>query len=153
RITELCGPSPRPLTAEALIARAQHQTRLDDFGEFPFTRPLEILLESVDKEAELSLFGRLAMRWDCLRFLTNLLQLREAEKRDRGILRETISRPIVITGMPRSGTTFLHRLLAQDPGNRIVRCCETVYPNAARDDATADAVRQRKVDRQLSLFA
>jgi hypothetical protein len=153
RFAERYGPSPRPLTAEALIERAQRQTRLDDFGEFPFARPLTILLESLDREAALSLFGRLALRWDCLRFLTNLLQLREAEKRERSILRETISQPIFIAGLPRSGTTFLHRLFAQDPGNRIVRCCETIYPDAARGDAAADIVRRRKVDRQLSLFA
>src|SRR5689334_16967469 len=62
RVAELYGPSPKPLSAEALIARARHQTQLDDFGEFPFSQPLEILLESLDKEAALSLFGRLALR-------------------------------------------------------------------------------------------
>ena len=51
-----------------------------------------------------------------------------AEQRDPGILRQPIERPIFITGLPRSGTTFLHRLLLEDPDNRAPRVWQTIYP-------------------------
>ena len=48
--------------------------------------------------------------------------------RDPGILRQPIERPIFITGLPRSGTTFLHRLLLEDPDNRAPLVWQTIYP-------------------------
>lgn len=116
------------LTAEELIGLARRRSGLDDFGEWAFEEPLAVLLEAYEKEARLSAFGRIGARWDMLRFLLNLLRLRDEEKRDPRILGETISRPIFILGLPRSGTTFLHNLLAQDRANRIPRCWQTVYP-------------------------
>ena len=83
-----------------------------------FIDPLRRLLRRVADEASLSLIGRMATRWDVVRFLTNLLRFHDAERRDPGILRQPIERPIFITGLPRSGTTFLHRLLLEDPDNR-----------------------------------
>ena len=71
----------RPPSAGALIARARRRTGLADFGDLPFARPLQMLLDSCREEADLSLFGGAAIRWDTVRFLSNLLRLREAEKR------------------------------------------------------------------------
>src|SRR5581483_7001173 len=81
-----------PLSAAQLIEMAQQRTGLDDFGDVAIAEPLAVLV---------SAFGRLAARWDALRFLTNLLQLRAAEKRHPEILAEPIVAPIVITGLPR----------------------------------------------------
>jgi Sulfotransferase family len=80
--------------------------------------------------------------------------LKNAEKDRPEILERPIERPIFITGMPRSGTTFLHHLLAQDPANRVVRCWETIYPypSRARRQASPES-RSAKVDRQLNGFA
>src|SRR5262245_48822472 len=108
-----------PLDVNELIARSQRRTDLVDFGSTAFQEPLENLLRACREEAELSLFGRWATRWDAVRFLSNLLRLREEEKRAPEIIKERIERPIFIAGLPRSGTTFLHSLLAEDETNLV----------------------------------
>ena len=52
-----------------------------------------------------------------------------------GIQPEPIRQPIFITGLPRSGTTFLHRLMMNDPDNRAPLVWETIYPSAGRRPA------------------
>src|SRR6201987_6538080 len=105
------------LSADELIARAGRQTGLVDFGGAPCEEPLQNLLRACREEGELSLFGRVATRWDAVRFLSNLLRLHEEERRAPEILGQSIGHPIFMAGMPRSGTTFLHSLLAEDRTN------------------------------------
>src|SRR3954447_9133456 len=93
----------RTLDADALIERARRDTGLSDFGDAPFREGLRVFLRACAEEADLSLFGRFATRWDIGRFLSNLLRLRDEEKRAPAILDGPIRRPIFITGLPRSG--------------------------------------------------
>ena len=81
-----------PLRADQLIARARRRTRLVDFGSTAFQEPLQNLLRACREEAELSLFGRFATHWDAVRFLSNLLRLREEERRAPKILEHRIER-------------------------------------------------------------
>ena len=138
-----------PLGADELIGRARRRTGVVDFGSTPFEEPLHNLLRACREEAELSLFGRFATRWDAVRFLSNLLRLREEEKRAPRILDEVIERPIFIAGLPRSGTTFLHSLLAEDDTNLVPRVWQLIhpYPVGAGPD-----LRLRRVARQLRVF-
>lgn len=139
----------RPFQADALLALAQRRSGLVEFGDTGFIHPLRRLLSACAEEASLSLVGRMATRWDVVRFLTNLLQFQEAELRDPGILRQSIERPIFITGLPRSGTTFLHRLLLEDPDNRAPLVWQTIYPYPPRRGRDA---RPKRVARQLQAF-
>jgi hypothetical protein len=141
-----------PLRADALIARARRSTGLADFGDTPFQEGLEVLLRACAEEAQLSLFGHFGTRWDLVRFLSNLLRLRYEEIRAPEILDRPIERPIFIAGLPRSGTTFLHQLLAQDPANRVPRVWQMIHPYPTdRRGRRADRRRQR-VARQLRMF-
>src|SRR5271169_5236439 len=139
-----------PLSADELIARARRQTGLVDFDCTTFQEPLQNLLRACREEAELSLFGRFATRWDAVRFLSNLLRLREEERRAPKILEQRIERPIFIAGLPRSGTTFLHSLLAQDHANLVPRVWQLIHPYPL--DGPGPDVRPRRVARQLRLF-
>ncbi|MGH7062614.1 MAG: sulfotransferase family protein [Stellaceae bacterium] len=136
--------------AAELIARARRRTGLDDFGETRFAGPLDIFLRACREEADLSLFGRAALSWDTVRFLCNLLRLHAEETRRPQILDQPIRQPILITGLPRSGTTFLHNLLAEDPANRAPRIWQVIHPYPDRT-SRADHRRQR-VSRQLRVF-
>jgi Sulfotransferase family len=149
-LSDVVGLLRRPVVAEELIAVAQRHTGLTDFGEWQFITPLRVLLEACESEAALGTFGRFALRWDALRFLENLLQLRAAEKASR-VPAPAIERPIFVTGLPRSGTTFLHNLLIEDEANAVPRCWQTIHP-AAAGDAPGEARSIRQVDRQLRLF-
>ena len=147
------GNFGQPLSANELIRAARRHTGLSDFGDWAIEGPLEILIKSYEDEASLNAFGRMAARWDMLRFLSNLLRLHDEEKRNPAILDQKIEQPIFITGMPRSGTSFLHELLCEDDSNQVVRCWETIYPLPIRDDAPDDSDRRRKkVNRQLAAF-
>jgi hypothetical protein len=144
----------RPLRADALLRRASRRCGLTDFGDTGFLDPLRRLLSACAGEASLSLVGRMATNWDVTRFLCNLLWMRDAEARDLSILNLQIEQPIFITGLPRSGTTFLHRLLLEDPGNRAPLVWETIYPNPpqrGRPWRGHDA-RIARVARQLRAF-
>lgn len=142
-----------PFPAADLIELAQRRTGLRDFGDPCFKEPLETLTRSYREEADLSVFGLMTARWDVLRFLSNLLWLRQIEKEIPSIHAEVIRQPIFITGMPRSGTTFLHALLCEDHSNRAVQCWETICPYPARNGRPENHERrQRSVDRQLAIF-
>src|SRR5262249_7232076 len=123
--------SQRPLSAEDLIERARRSARLADFGNTPFREGLQVLLRACAEEADLSLFGRIGTRWDVGRLLTNLLRLRSEELKAPEILEEPVERPIFITGLPRSGTTFLHQLLAADEHNQVPRVWQLIHPYPA----------------------
>jgi hypothetical protein len=143
----------RPLQVDTLLRLARRRSGLDEFGDTAFSDPLRRLLSACADEASLSLVGRMAIRWDTVRFLTNLLRFQDAELRDPGIVHQRIERPIFITGLPRSGTTFLHRLLLQDPGNRAPLVWQTIYPypgNRGRDARPARVARQLRTFERLA---
>ena len=148
-VAGMFGALDRPLAAPPLLAKARRDTGLDDLDDEAIAEPLERLLTACQREANLSLVGRLALRWDVVRFLSNLLHLRAAEVADPGILSESVQRPIFITGLPRSGTTFLHRLMMEDPASQAPRVFQTIhpYPTASGPDR-----RVRAVNRQLRAF-
>ena len=139
----------RPLDPDTLIRTARRQTGLDDFGDASFTEPLIRLLESCSSKSALGIVGRSATKWDVVRFLSNLLILQDAAKRAPEIGTEPISRPVFITGLPRSGTTFLHRLMLTDPVNRAPAVWETISPSARTGTR---AQRIARVARQLQRF-
>jgi hypothetical protein len=149
-LSDAVGFLRRPLGVEELVAVAQRRTGLTDFGEWQFVTPLRILLQACEHEATLGAFGRFALRWDALRFLENLLQLRAAENAS-SVPPPMIERPIFVTGLPRSGTTFLHNLLIEDRANAVPRCWQTIHPGIA-GDAAGEARSIRQVNRQLRLF-
>src|SRR5579872_2376716 len=150
-IFDVLGVFRRPLSAESVMEAAIERTGLSDFGEVELKEPLSVLLPSLEKEADLRRFGRVAARWDTMRYLMNLLLLREQEKKNPAIAAEPITAPIFITGLPRSGTTFMQNLLRQDSANGVVRCLDTLYP--CPTPAEAGERRRIKVDRQLATFA
>ncbi|MDA8164090.1 MAG: sulfotransferase [Desulfobacteraceae bacterium] len=124
-----------PLAAEALLARARRRTGRSDFGEPPVEPALTVLTRSLDQEADLHPLGRLLIRKRLEELLATRLRLVDAWKRqERQLLATRIERPLFITGLPRSGSTFLHELLAADPGNRAPRVWELMFPLAARAD-------------------
>lgn len=132
----------RPLEADRLIAQAERRAgrKLQDRQ---FEPALRKLIESCEAEAELSVFGRVSLKWDVLRLLGNVLRLDQAEAEDPSIVQAPVEAPIFITGLPRSGTTFLHTLLAQDPANIVPLSWQTMqpYPDAR------DRARDRRVER------
>jgi hypothetical protein len=112
-----------------LLDKARRSTGLSDFGDASFRQPLSILLDSFETDAELNFIGRICVHSDILRMLSNRLRLVEDRKHHPEIADEVIRSPIFITGFPRSGTTLLHALLAQDPDGRSPWVWEVMHPS------------------------
>jgi hypothetical protein len=148
RAATAMGVAGANLETDDLMQCALERMQISAFRDRAFVPALRRLLDSYEREADLNLFGRYAARWDVLRCLTNLLRFEAEEARAPEILQQRIERPIFITGLPRSGTTLLHALLALDPALRAPRCWQTIspYPEGAKDD------RRETVERQLRLF-
>jgi len=142
------------LDPESLIAAAAKATRIDaaPLADPGLVDALAALTSSLKKEASLSRFGRIAAGLDLKRMLSTLLILSEAEREDPSILTRPLAPPIFVAGLPRSGTTFLHGLLAEDPANRAPRIWESVYPYPSHRAAGFGAGR-RKVELELRFFA
>ena len=149
RVGASLGLMDRPLDPDPLIRKARQQTGLSDFGDASFIGPLTRLLDACYAESALSIVGRQATKWDIVRFLSNLLMLQDAAVRCPAIEQTPIRKPVFITGLPRSGTTFLHRLMLMDPANRAPAVWETITPSP-----TAGTRQQRiaRVTRQLRTF-
>jgi len=115
------------LDAKELLDRARDATGLEDFGDGSLAERFGLAvdhLNSVGLDAE----GRRAAAGVCLWLLTSRLGVFEDFKR-YPIAEERIDRPVFAIGEARSGTTFLHALLAVDPNGRALRFWEVMYPS------------------------
>lgn len=111
-----------------LMAAAVQRTGLDDFGEDSFREGLEILLRALDAEARLNARGE-AFIYDRIGLhLSQRLQVEDWFRRHPEIADEQITAPLFGLGLPRTGSTALSFLLAQDPDIRYVRSWESSRP-------------------------
>ncbi len=136
---------------ETLIRRALKRAGRSNFSDLSFVQPLNQLLRAYAEEADLSFFGRYATLCDLDRCLANLLRLEVAEEENPSILSRPIRKPVFITGMPRSATSFLHKLLSLDPANIVPRMWQLLYPYPPRSRLLPD-LRKPRVALQLRLF-
>ena len=120
----------------ALLERAARRTGLSDFGDAKFYEPLRVLLDSFEREARLTTLGRMIARSDVIRLLENRLHMLDERQRHPEIDTGEICAPLFILGLPRTGTTILHELLAQDPANRVPMTWEIMHPWPAPERAT-----------------
>ncbi|MDF8334932.1 sulfotransferase family protein [Novosphingobium cyanobacteriorum] len=124
-----------PFNPAHLLAAAREQTGLSDFGGDYFYEALDRLCHSAEQDLELSPVGRRNLYGQILDHLVQRLRFQDLWKRHPEILDEPIEAPIVIVGLPRSGTTFLQQLLAQHPGLRAVPFWENLAPLPQHDPA------------------
>ena len=116
------------LDADALMAQAVAETGLDDFGPTDFIERLELLLHCLRTEAPLSPMGRISAGSFMGALLRNRLLLADLLARHPEIHDIEIARPIVIAGLPRTGTTHLHNLISSDPALRSLPYWESMQP-------------------------
>jgi len=116
------------LLAEARATLGITDGGMADFGRDDFLEPLDVLLPALEHEAALTVIGRWMTRRFLLRFLEVRLQLVAYVRDDPGVVDEEIAAPLFVTGAPRTGTTILHALLAQDAWSRVPEGWELLRP-------------------------
>ena len=103
------------LDIDTLLNTASRKTGLRDWGNPSFKEALKVLLDSVEQEGNLSFFGRFTIKQFLLDNLRNRLTINETLSRYPQIQEQAIVNPIFVTGWYRTGTTYLHNLLAAHP--------------------------------------
>lgn len=125
------------LNVDAILEVAQQRSGgLDDLGSGPFIEPLARLLDSIEGEARLNAIGVMIAKERILGHTVNRLHYVQDRKRFPLIAKESIVKPVFIIGLPRTGTTILHDILAQDPSNRAPLTWETMFPSPPPETAT-----------------
>lgn len=121
---------------DMLLEMAEKEAQLSDWGPLPFLEPLRRVIESIREEGRLRPDALDRMKGGILASLKTRLRLQDVHRRNPQLAARPIAAPIIIVGLPRSGTTNLHSLLAQDPAHRVARTWEVTDPFPA---VTAEA--------------
>lgn len=132
-------------TIDDLHASATKVVGLDDFGADDYRDGLEVLLESYAKDAELTPFGNKVNRAFLRGALIARLLSEAAWRQHPEHADVAIERPIFVTGLPRSGTTAVHRLLNADPAHQGLEMwlTEMPQPRPPRETWASNPVYQR----------
>ncbi|WP_030170024.1 sulfotransferase family protein [Spirillospora albida] len=122
-------------TVEDLHASASKITGMSEFGDDGYVEGLEVLLESFARDAALTPFGNRAQRSMLRGALAARLWSESAWRKHPEYADVPVQRPIFVTGLPRTGTTALHRLLTADPAHQglEVWLAEVPQPRPPRD--------------------
>jgi hypothetical protein len=124
------GLLPEPsLYAEDLIAKAAGK-EVDALGEGVWREGFDLLTEELRESAGLNPLGRTIAHGQLVKILRQRISASRLWQRNLDILDQKIEAPVIILGHMRSGTTFLHRLLACDPRFSYTRLHETLAPLA-----------------------
>ena len=127
---------PGEIDTRRLIDGARQKTGLNDFGQGIWREALEVLVDSINGEARLNFTGKLIQQGRLAGALVSRLRAEALLKRHPEILDVDPGGIVMITGLQRTGTTVLHRLLHAHPGIRGVTGAEALEPvpkNAAEN--------------------
>jgi hypothetical protein len=130
-------PRGRSPSADELFAAAARRERSAMAPRPDTVAALTALGRSLYEDAALSFAGRAAARADCLRMARQHLAIEQALRDEPAIRNVALPAPIFLVGWMRTGTTFVHRLLACDPDTRTMPYWESMYPvppRGRRDD-------------------
>lgn len=140
------------LDAEKLLAAALQRARREAFDDSSFVLPLRRLVAACNAESDLNALGRNAVKYEIHRSLRNLLEFERRERENPALLARPIERPIFITGMPRSGSTFLHRLLVRDAAVAAPLSWRLVHPHPSAAGRLGETFDRAKVQAQFYLM-
>lgn len=113
---------------DAVLADARARTGLSDFGPDDFVERLSVWCQAAAEDSELAPMGQVRLFADMVRYASNRLRFHDLLRRHPEILDIEIREPIIIAGLPRSGTTHLVNLIAADTRLRSLPYWESLEP-------------------------
>jgi hypothetical protein len=143
-----------------LLQAAMRSTGLHDFGDPAFREPLGLLLDDLNNDEHLTPLGRITARTLLGQLLRARLRVEDRLARHPEVALQEVRSPIVIVGLPRTGTTHLHNLLSEVPGLRSLPLWESIEPLPRERwgipvpdlRRARTALRMRQLDYLLPLF-
>jgi hypothetical protein len=134
-----------------LSEAASRKVGLADFGDPHYREGLNRLLDSLEHEADLSVIGRFGIHGMVVTLLANRLLLAEARRRESARFTVDLRPPLIILGLPRAGTTFLHRMLSVDSRNRAIPMWKLFRPIRREPDEVGRRLLDRALKRRRRL--
>ena len=140
---------------EALHEQAIKATNLDDFGAPDYVEPMKLLLSTYDKGGRLNALGIEMTVSATVGILVARLLAQQAFKAHPQFVNAEIEKPIIILGLPRTGSTALQRLLAKDPGCQWLTpwICNTPMPRPPRETWESNPMYQMTAQGLDQFFA
>ena len=141
------------LTSEALHAAARDATGLDDFGSDDYRERLDVYLAALACLDDMHDCGRVNFFSQLSQWLKNRLLLTDLLRRHPEIHDIELAPPVLIAGLPRTGTTHLHNMLAAGPAFRTMPYWESAepFPLPAESDVAPDP-RVARMDMAVSMM-
>lgn len=128
RMLTILGINRPNLNVNNIHNEAKKRTGLTDFGDDDYLAGLEQLIKSTESEAKLSQIGRIAAKSALIDNLVNRMQMVDFVKKNPAVKDEVIAQPMFIMGLPRTGTTILHAIIAEANEHRAPRLWEMQRP-------------------------
>lgn len=137
---------------QTVCDRARKLTGLNDFGDPYYRQGLLHLLNSFENDSNLHPIGRFMAKEMVVNYLVQRLRLIEARKKEPEKFQQPLIPPIIITGLARSGTTFLQRMLALAPTHRSLPewLLMRPFPDDSKSNIDPDP-RYVKMEQDLNL--
>ncbi len=148
-ILDLMGEAGSQLVLEpgALMDAATAETSLDDFGPADFVERLDVLCRAMREQGGFNGAGVMQQYSFLLGLLKNRLLIEDLLRRHPEILEQRIAAPIVICGLPRTGTTHLHNLISADPALRSLPYWESLEPVLAERERPEPGTPDPRLER------
>jgi hypothetical protein len=140
------------LDVDGLLAAARDKTGLTDFGDEWFVEPLRVLATALATEARLSELGLALTKRRLTALLADRLRLRQLQAEHPAITDEEVVVAAEICGLPRTGSTLLHRLLASSPHVTSTLSWETSYPLPFPGEGPGAEQRKERARDRAKLF-
>jgi hypothetical protein len=133
------------ISIEAIIEKAHAISPVDDPTPQLFADNLELLVNSINEEAQLNEAGAAACSWMLASAMHKRMEISHWWESDPAIGAQQVERPVFLTGLPRSGTTYFQYLFDREPSLRMMRTWEgdSPCPPPAVDPASAADRRAR----------
>jgi hypothetical protein len=140
------------LTVDELLATARTKAGTDDLGDDWFLEPLAVLVRSLNEEAQLSGLGLQMTHRRLVALLVDRLRLRRLQAQHPEIRELEVRVAAEICGLPRTGSTLLHRLLAASPQVTSTASWECSYPLPFPGESPAAEERKARAKKKMELF-
>ena len=128
QVMQQAAENPVPLDVESILNIASQNTGLSDFGDLGFKKNMQVWIDSANADTELNALGRASVFGLMLTNAEKRLRIEDMINRFPEILDIEIREPIIIAGLPRSGTTYLQNFLGGDPRLRSLPYWEAMRP-------------------------
>jgi hypothetical protein len=140
------------LSVPSLLAAATAKAKSDAFGDDWFLEPLGVLVDALNTEAQLSEVGASMTERRLTALLVDRLRLRALQREHPEVLDVEVQVAAEICGLPRTGSTLLHRLLSASPQLTSTLSWECSYPLPFPGESPAAEIRKDKAKKMMDLF-